>query len=152
MKRKFSNENLKLFQFFHKITKIYPYNVIIERGIVFFFIYNEKYFEAKSQLPYIRKIFDEKKVVIIREEEVMVKLLFALFPDCFIFDLKIEINLETRKREIIVGVLSFIERGIAIGCNGDYIKAVNNIFKNYVIYEKNSTNFPINIKCEVVNL
>jgi hypothetical protein len=151
IKRKFSNEELLLFHFFHKITEIYPRNVIIIRNIVFFFINNENYFEAKSKLPYLRKRFVQKKVIIIREENTLLKLLFAFFPDPYIHDLRIERNIETDKKEIIVGFLSFIERGIAIGCNGVYIKAINEIFKNYVKCEERN-GFSIVIKCEVFNL
>ncbi|NHJ24355.1 MAG: hypothetical protein EAX89_07260 [Candidatus Lokiarchaeota archaeon] len=151
IKRKFSNEELLLFHFFHKITEIYPRNVIIIKNFVFFFINNENYFEAKSKLPYMRKRFVQKKVVIIREEDTLIKLLFAFFPDPYIHDLRIEINVETGKREIIIGFLSFIERGIAIGCKGNYIKAVNRIFENHMKCEENN-GFPIIIKCEVFNL
>ena len=74
--------------------------------------------------------------------------MFGFFPDPYIHDLKIERNPTTGSREIVVGFLSFEERGIAIGCKGDYIKAVNEIFENYVIFE-NQNALPIKIRCEV---
>ena len=46
--------------------------------------------------------------------------------------------------------LTYEERGIAIGSRGDYIKAVNQIFKHFIEFETHSK--PINIKCEVFNL
>ncbi|MFW9952397.1 MAG: hypothetical protein ACFFKA_19945 [Candidatus Thorarchaeota archaeon] len=101
-------------------------------------------------MSYLRKRL-AKRVVIIRAEDTLIKLLFAFFPDPYIHDLRIERNLNTGKTEIAVGFLSFIERGIAIGCNGDYIKAINFIFENYVRCEENN-GFPILIKCEVINL
>lgn len=148
--RKFSNYELLLFHFFHEITEIYPKNVIITHNIIFFFIENKDYFEAKTKLPYFRKKL-VKRVILIRAEETLIRLLFAFFPDPYIHDLRIERNLETEKLEINVGFLSFIERGIAVGNNGVYIKAVNFIFQNYVICEENN-GFPINVKCEVLSL
>lgn len=40
--------------------------------------------------------------------------------------------------------LSFEDRGIAVGRRGDYIKAINEIFKKYVIFE--NAEVPIKIK------
>ncbi|MFX0009583.1 MAG: hypothetical protein ACFE9R_04660 [Candidatus Hermodarchaeota archaeon] len=90
-------------------------------------------------------------MILIRAEETLIRLLFAFFPDPYIHDLRLERNLETERLEINVGFLSFIERGIAVGNNGAYIKAVNSIFQNYVICEENN-GFPINVKCEVLRL
>ena len=150
IRRKLTNDELLLFDYFYNITKIYPHNVIIAKNIIFYFINNEKYFEAKSSLPYLRRKF-AKRIVLVREENIFIKLLFGFFPDPYIHDLRIDRNPTTGKRELIVGFLSFEERGIAVGCNGDYIKAVNEIFENYVLFE-NKNGLPIRIRCEVFEL
>ncbi|MCK4779570.1 MAG: hypothetical protein KAT57_05255, partial [Candidatus Lokiarchaeota archaeon] len=67
-------------------------------------------------------------------------------PDLNIDDIKIEVDLISGRREISVYFLFFKERGIAIGSNGDYIRAVNSIFENYVVFENNNT--PLKIKCK----
>ena len=74
------------------------------------------------------------------------KLLFSFFPDLNIETIKIEYDNQSGKREISVYFLFFKDRGIAIGRNGDYIRAVNNIFKNYVMFgDRNST---VKLKCK----
>jgi hypothetical protein len=118
---------------------------------VFFFIDNANYFEAKSKLPYLRKKFQNRRVVLVREEDVLINLIFGFFPDPYIHTIKIQRNLNTGQIVINVGFLSFEERGIAVGCNGDYIKAVNIIFENYVKFAEYQ-GFQVKIKCEVVNL
>jgi len=151
IKKKFSNEELLLFHFFHEITKVFPQNVIIVNEFVFFFLKNENYFSAKSKLPYLRKKFQHRKIVIVREEDVLVNLVYGFFPDPYIHTVRIERNIYTGKTNVMVGFLSYEERGIAIGCNGNYIKAVNEIFENYVIFV-NSYGFQIRIRCDVVKI
>lgn len=151
IKKIFSNEGLLLFHFFHEITKVFPQNVIIVNKFVFFFLNNENYFNAKSKLPYLRKKFQCRKIVIVREEDVLVNLVYGFFPDPYIHTVRIERNVYTGKTDIMVGFLSYEERGIAIGCNGDYIKAVNKIFERYVIFINNK-GFQVRIKCDVVKI
>jgi hypothetical protein len=151
VKKKFSNRELLLFHFFYDSTKIFPRNVIIVKDIVFFFLDNEKYFEAKSKLPYLRKKFKNRRIVLVREEGVLVNLVFGFFPDPYIHRIRIERNMNTEQIVIIVGFLSYEERGIAVGCKGDYIKAINTIFESYVTFT-DYQGFQIKIKCEVVSL
>lgn len=151
VKKIFSNEELLLFHFFYETTKSPPQNVIIIKDFVFFFLKNENYFNAKSKLPYLRKKFQHRKIVIVREEEVLVNLVYGFFPDPYIHTVIIEKNLHTGKTDVMVGFLSYEERGIAVGCNGDYIKAVNEIFERYVIFVNNKK-FRVRIKCEVVKI
>ena len=151
MRKIFSNNELLLFHFFHDITNIFPHNIIIVKDIVFFFLDNENYFEAKMKLPYLRKKFQHRRIVLVREENILVNLIFGFFPDPYIHKLRIERNIYTGKIEIIVGFLSYEERGIAVGCNGDYIKAVNEIFGTQ-IKDAEYRGFPVRIKCEVVKL
>ena len=151
VKKIFSNEELLLFHFFYETTKTPPQNVIIVKEFVFFFLKNENYFKAKSKLPYLRKKFQHRKIVIVREEDVLVNLVYGLFPDPYIHTIRIERNVNTGKTNITIGFLSYEERGIAIGCNGNYIKAVNEIFERYVIFV-NSEAFQVRIKCDVVKI
>ncbi|MFX1448381.1 MAG: hypothetical protein ACFFCG_09630 [Promethearchaeota archaeon] len=151
VKKKFSNRELLLLHFFYGSTKIFPRNVIIVKDIVFFFLDNENYFEAKSKLPYLRKKFQNRRIVLVREEGVLVNLIFGFFPDPYIHRIRIERNINTGQIIISVGFLSYEERGIAVGCNGDYIKAINIIFKNYVKFI-DYHGFQIRVKCDVVGL
>ncbi len=151
MKKIFSNKELLLFHLFHDITKVFPQNIIIVKDIMFFFLDNENYFEAKLKLPYLRKKFQHRRIVLVREEVVLVNLIFGFFPDPYIHSIRIDRNTRTRQIIIIVGFLSYEERGIAVGSNGDYIKAVNEIFDTqikFVEYQR----FPVRIKCEVVKM
>jgi hypothetical protein len=149
--KKFSNKELLLFHFFYDSTKIFPRNIIIVKDIVFFFLDNENYFEAKSILPYLRKKFQSRRIVLVREEGVLVNLVFGFFPDPYIHSIRIDRNNHTGQIIIIVGFLSYEERGIAVGCNGDYIKAINRIFESYVKFA-DYQGFQVKIRCEVVNL
>ena len=151
VKKKFSNRELLLFHFFYDSTKVFPRNVIIIKDIVFFFLDNEHYFEAYSKLSYLRKKFQNLRIVIVREENVLLNLVFGFFPDPYIHTIRIERNNSLGQIMIVVGFLSYEERGIAIGCNGDYIKAINTIFDNYVKFS-DYHGFQVRIKCEVVSL
>ena len=151
IKKKYNNKELKLYQYFYKKTKFFPEYIVVLNQFIFIFVNNAIYFEAKLYLNSIRKQL-EKKVVMIRAENTLIKLLFSFFPDPYIHDIKIEINEENGKKikTIIIYFLSFEERGIAIGRRGAYIKAVNEIFEKYIIYEKKA--LPINLKCKLIKL
>jgi hypothetical protein len=73
-------------------------------------------------------------------------MLFNFFPDLNIENVKVEFNNQSRKREISIYFLFFNERGIAIGRDGEYIRAVNEIFDNYVVFENKNT--PLKVKCK----
>ena len=151
IKKKYTNKELKLYQYFYKKTKFFPEYIVVLNHFIFFFVNNNIYFEAKSYLNSIRKQL-EKKVIMIRAENTLIKLLFGFFPDPYIHDIKIEINDINGKKikTITICFLSFEERGIAIGRRGNYINAVNKLFKNYVIFK--NQNIPIEIKCELIDL
>ncbi|MFX0047407.1 MAG: hypothetical protein ACFE8G_04480 [Candidatus Hermodarchaeota archaeon] len=102
-------------------------------------------------MPYLRKKFQNRRIVLVREEGVLVNLIFGFFPDPYIHRIRIERNINTGQIIISVGFLSYEERGIAVGCNGDYIKAINIIFKNYVKFI-DYHGFQIRVKCDVVGL
>jgi len=151
IKKIFSNQELLLFHLFNKITEVFPQNVIIINDFIFFFLKNENYFKAKTKLPYLRNKFQHRKILIVREEDVLVNLVYGFFPDPYIHTIIIERNIYSGKTNVMVGFLSYEERGIAIGCNGNYIKAVNEIFERYVFFV-NSKGFQVRIKCVVVKM
>jgi len=98
-------------------------------------------------LDAMRREISQRKILIIRIERILLNLLFSFFPDLNIDTIKIESNNKSGLREISIYFLFRNERGIAIGRNGDYIKAVNEIFKKYVIFENRNT--PLEVKCKV---
>ncbi|MFW9770595.1 MAG: hypothetical protein ACFFFB_07115 [Candidatus Heimdallarchaeota archaeon] len=147
--RKYTNFELKLFDYFYNKTKIYPKNIIVIKQIVFFFVNNEDYFEAKSYLSSLRLKLC-RKVALIRSENTLINLVHSFFPDIYIHDIRIEYNIYSRKREITVNFLTFEERGIAVGKNGDYIKAINELLDRYIEFQKFGK--PVKISCKVIKL
>ena len=148
LKKKFSNKELIFLQYFYKKTEIFPENVIIIEHFIFFFVRGRDYFKARLFRATFRKNL-ERKILIIRAEKVLIKLLFGFFPDPYIHDLKL-VNEQNGSKTVIVYFLSFKDRGIAIGRKGEYIKAINEIFEKFVILEDVET--PIKIKCENIYL
>ncbi|MEE9378268.1 MAG: hypothetical protein V3V33_09560 [Candidatus Lokiarchaeia archaeon] len=145
--KKYSNFELKLREYFAQKTEgIYPEFIVVINQYIFFFVKKKDYFSSKMHLNSMRRQFNRRKILIIRIEKILINLLFSFFPDLNIDDIKIEVNNVSFRREISVYFLFFKERGIAIGSNGDYIKAVNSIFENYVVFENNNT--PLKIKCK----
>jgi hypothetical protein len=152
VKRKYSNEEFYLYQSFVRITKINPESVFIYNNtIIFFFVKNEEYFKAKRSLSPLRKYLRNKKLLIIRAEQTFIKLLFSFFPDTHIHDVQLDFNKKKNEKIITVGFLSFKDRGIAVGRNGDYINAVNKIFQKYVKFEVHD-GIKIKIQCETMDL
>ncbi len=98
----------------------------------------------------MRKDLKKKKVLIIRNEKKLIKLLFSFFPDIYIHDIQIYYNTSPKELKAIILFLTFEERGIAIGKNGNYIKAVNKIFQNNIILQNNKIS--IKIKCDLLYL
>jgi len=151
IKKIYTNREILLHHYFYERCKIYPKNIIIINNFVFFFIENQHYFDVKYFLSLMRRQMYHKKLLIIREEKTFLRLLYNFFPDPYVHDIKVNRNIYTGKKDIIVGFLSFVDRGIAIGCKGEYIKTVNILFKKHIVFD-NDDGFPINIKCEVVRL
>jgi hypothetical protein len=151
IKKKYTNPELLLHHYFYQCCKVYPKNIILINNFVFFFVSSRDYFNAKISLPLMRRQIQNKKILIIRVERTFLRLLYNFFPDPYVHDIRVYRNVYSGKKDIIVGFLSFVERGIAIGCKGEYIKAVNKLFENYILFD-NDDGFPINIKCEVVRI
>ncbi len=145
--KKYKNFELKLREYFYSRTNgIYPEFIVVINQFIFFFIKKENYFSAKMYLDGMRREITERKILIIRTERILMNLLFSFFPDLIIDNVKVESDNESGRREISIYFLFYKERGIAIGRNGDYIRAVNEIFKNYVVFENRNT--PLQVKCK----
>jgi len=149
-KKKFTIRELLLHQYFYQCCKVYPKNIILIGNFVFFLVNSRDYFNAKLSLPLMRSHLTIKKLVIIREEKTLLRLLYNFFPDPQVHNIRVNQNGPSGKKEIIVGVSSFVERGIAIGCRGEYIKAVNKLFEENVSFGENF-GFQIIIKCEDIH-
>ncbi len=150
IKKQFSNLEIGLYQYFFNKTGIYPKNIIIYRDFIFFFVSNQDFFLIYKHLTSIRREIIKKKILIVRDENSLITLLFSFFPDIYIHDIALEKLESDGKFQIIISFLSFKERNIAIGKDGKYIKAVNNIINNYITFQKD--NISIRIKCNVVYL
>lgn len=137
----FSNQELMYFNFFHKKVNVYPTNIVFIKDYIFYFVKNEDYFKAKHQIKHLRYKLQDKRIGIIREESTIIKMLFALFPDVYINDIKMRFNDITGDIIMTICVLSYEQRGIAIGSKGSYIKAVNELFNKCI--------FPLKVKCVV---
>ena len=131
-------------------------DIVLSMVLEFPFVRNKDYFKAKLSLREFRNELGDKKVQVLRLEKTLMKLILSFFPDPYIHDIKLSTNENTGKRIINVGLLSFKERGIAIGRSGDYIKAINEIIENHVIFEEYATferyKVPLKIKCETVGV
>ena len=149
IKKKFSNHEIKLYLFFRNNTGVNPDNVIFISPYIFFFISSEDYFKAKRLLKKIRTKLINKKVLIIKSESTLIRLLFSLFPDTYIHDIIVDTN-QSGTRVITILFYFYEDRGIAIGRNGTYIKIINRIFDEYVYLENYNT--PIELKCDAINL
>ena len=146
-KKIYSNFELKLREyFFEKTEGIYPVFVIVIRQIIFFFVKNHDYFCSNSYIDSMRRELGIRKIIIIRIEKTLINMLFNFFPDLNIENIKVEFDNKSGKREISIYFLFFNERGIAIGRDGEYIRAVNEIFDKYIIFENKST--PLKVKCK----
>ncbi|MFW9972751.1 MAG: hypothetical protein ACFFDF_21375, partial [Candidatus Odinarchaeota archaeon] len=128
LKKRYSNFELKLREYFFEKTKgIYPDFVVVIRQFIFFFVKKQHYFSSKIFLDSMRREISNRKIIIIGIEKTLINLLFSFFPDLNIDNVKIEYDSQSGTREISIYFLFFKERGVALGRNGDYIKAVNEI-------------------------
>lgn len=150
---KYSNYELNLYKYFYDKTKIEPSHIVIikveDNEFIFLFVKQDNYFEARTYLNSLRhKIV--KKISIIRFDNILLNLLFNLFPDLCIYDIGIEINNKEGKYEIIICFLKDLNiYHIAVGRNGIYIKAINELFNKHINFYKEDTS--ITIKCKTVN-
>lgn len=150
IKKRFTNREIKLYQYFFEKTGLFPSNVIMYENYILYFINSKYYFRARSHLRSIRKELIKNKVLIIRAEAILIKLLFGFFPDTYIHDIKLKYEEVLGKNFVHIQFLSYEERGIAIGGKGNYIKLINEIFNRYIEFEQQFQ--PLSIQCEVISL
>lgn len=149
---KYSNYELKLHNYFYEKTQVYPSYIIpikIENiDFIFFFVKQNDYFQAKANINSIRSTIYCRKVMIIRIDKILINLLFNLFPDLCIDNIKIDINYVKEKYEILICFLKDLNiYHIAVGERGCYIKAVNELMNKYITFNDSKT--PLTIKCRV---
>jgi hypothetical protein len=153
VKKKFSNMELKYFQLFFHMTKIFPVNIIIKEQYIFFFVNNEDYFRAKQYIRKLRLILKNKKTLIFRNESTLIRLLFSFFQDTNIYDIILDQNKNANKKLIRIIFSINKDRAIAIGNNGIYIKIINSLFDKYIkfrYYNNEQIKIPMEIRCEVI--
>jgi hypothetical protein len=151
---KYSNYELKLHNYFYQKTQINPSYIIIIKieniEYIFFFINHKRYFEARMHLNSIRNQINSKKILIIRFENILINLIFNLFPDLCIDDIEIEINNVKGKYEIVICFLRHLNiYHIAVGTKGYYIKTVNVLFERHINFFSCKT--PLTIKCKAID-
>ncbi|UCD00678.1 MAG: hypothetical protein JSV23_07240 [Promethearchaeota archaeon] len=148
---KYSNYELKLHKYFYDKTQgIDPSHIfnikVKDHNFIFFFINKENYFKARAYIKSIRNDIKNKKISIIRTNNILVDLIFNLFPDLCIYDIKIEINNLTGRYEISIYFLKELNTyQIAVGSGGRYIKALNILFEKYINFGNKDT--PLELKC-----
>ncbi len=135
---KFSNEELLFFKYFHEKTNVFPKSILILNNFMFYFIDGKNYAEVNQHITSFRRNIKHKKILFIYVEDVLINLIHRFFPNIYIYDLFILEGKATP--EVCITVLSYRERGIAIGRNGDYIKTVNKILEKFIDFkERNVT-------------
>lgn len=148
---KYSNYELKLHRYFYDKTQVDPSYIILIKiedfDFIFFFVKQDEYFHAKTFLNSIRNNIRAKKVMIIRFDNILINLIFNLFPDLCIDDIKIETNKLEGKYEVSICFLKDLNiYHIAVGERGCYIKAVNKLIDKHVVF--NNCYTPLIFKCQ----
>ncbi len=146
MRKRFSNDEIKLFQYFYDKTKVFPDNIIILNRFIFFFVNARDYFSTLEYIPDLRRDLPKYKALIIRSERRLLELCLGFFPDIYIHDIKITVKDKANKILFSLFMLNFNDRGIAIGREGHYIKTVNEVFEKYIEIE----DFSCSIEIEIV--
>jgi hypothetical protein len=156
IKNKLTNNELKLFQFFYEQTDINLVNLIVDKNYIFCFVSQEDYFLAKRSIAKLRYKISKykKKILIIRAEKTLIRLIFTLFQDTYIHDVRLILN-NSNKIIILLEFLNEQDKIIAVGNKGSYIKTVNTLIDSYLSYHicsKISKKIPIEIKCGITKL
>ena len=150
IRKKFLNTELKFTQLFFEKTNTFPVSVILIDKFVFFFVKSEDYLMAKSHLKKLRHILKNRKILVIRAETTLIKLIFSFFDDIYIHN--IQKNENPRRNIIDILFLSNKDRAVAVGKKGKYIKTVNYLFKNYISFKNpvnKSGSIPLELRCSL---
>lgn len=147
VKKKFHNEELLFISYFFETTQIKPSSIIIRDKFIFFLVSNEDYFFARSFSKFLRYKLRHYKVIIVREEKTLLRLIFSFFPDTYIHDIHLKRDSSSKNMVITLFFIFDVDRGIAIGNHGSYINTINFIFNNSVNYQyKDKTRIKIQCK------
>jgi len=153
IRKKFSNTELKFLKLFFEKTNIFPVSVILVDKFVFFFVKSGDYFTAKPYLKKLRHIIKSRKLLVIRAETTLIKLIFSFFDDIYIHNVRTN---ENPKRDMVdVLFLSNKDRAVAVGKEGKYIKTVNYLFKNYISFKnpvKKTGCIPLELRCSLTTI
>jgi len=153
IRKKFLNTELQFLTLFSEKTNIFPVNVILTDKFVFFFIKSADYFTAKTYLKKLRYIIKNRKILVIRAETTLIKLIFSFFDDIYIHNVRTN---ENQKRTIVdVLFLSNKDRAVAVGKEGKYIKSVNYLFRNYISFKspvKKTGSIPLEVRCSLTSM
>ncbi|MHA1764385.1 MAG: hypothetical protein ACTSYC_11625, partial [Promethearchaeota archaeon] len=136
IKRRFTNNEIKLREKFFYLTKIQPDNIISINSYMFFFLEPENYYKAKRFIRTLKREFG-KNIRLIRfmnKEDILLILITSLFSEIFINDYGYYFDAKKQMDTIVIETLTLQDRGFAIGKNGEYIKAVNFLLSNHVLY------------------
>ena len=153
IRKKFLNTELKFLKLFYEKTNIFPVSVILIDMFIFFFINSGDYFTAKTHLKKLRHIIKSRKILVIRAETTLIKLIFSFFDDIYVHNVQ---TMENPKRNIIdVLFLCNKDRAVAVGKEGKYIKTVNYLFKNYISFKnpvKKTRSIPLELRCSLTSI
>lgn len=151
--KKYSNYELKLHNYFYMKTKIDPIHINVTRidnvEYIFYFIEKESYLKARDHLNSLRNdVKRRKKITIIQADNILINLIYNLFPDLCIQDIVMEAHKFSNYYEVTVLFLKDLNLyHIAVGRNGGYIKSINKLFDSCIRLDNSDT--PIKIKCKV---
>jgi hypothetical protein len=108
---------------------------------------------AKTYVRKLRYLIKSKKILIIREEPTLIRLIFSFFEDTYIHNVML---IESPTRDIINVLFLFNkDRAVAVGIDGSYIKAVNYIFRNFITlnYPFNKIeSYPFELRCSLTTV
>jgi len=153
VRKHFFNTELKLSKFFFEITKIFPVCLIRNDNFLFFFVKPGDFLTAKLYLRKLRYLLKNKKILIIREESTLIRLVFSFFEDVYIHNVML---IESPTVDIIDVLFLFKkDRAVAVGIDGGYIKAVNYIFRNYISFNypfNKIESYPVELRCSLTTI
>ncbi len=137
IKRKFTNKEITLSKKFASYAKVQPDNIIFIEPYIFFFLEPDKYYKTKYFIQTLKKELGKKiRLVKFRNKrDTLLDLITSLFPEIFINDYGYYFDSNNQMDVIVVETLTLQERGIAIGRNGEYIKAINALLTNHALYD-----------------
>ena len=153
VKKHFFNIEIMLSKFFHEITKIFPVCLIRNKNFLFFFVKPGDYLTAKLYVRKLRYLLKNRKILIIREESTLIRLVFSFFEDVYIHNVML---IESPTVDIIDVLFLFKkDRAVAVGNDGCYIKAVNYIFRNYISFNypfNKIESYPVELRCSLTTV